>query len=685
MPGQHVLLGLTMAGCLLLAGAALVPRPRGRLQGSLAAGMLGFALETLAIYALLVWTESPEDRLLWLRAWMAAGLLLLGPWLVFGWALSSPGPSRSTRVAILAALGAIVAGAAAATTPAAFDVAEVSGAFYAARLTGVGAAIVALQLATTVGILAGLERALRGSRGAARWRIKYLVLGLGGIFLVRFFLLTQVLMFQVVLATFMSTAAATLLLGSAAIGFSMARGLVPGDVTVSRHVVYRSVVVGVLGLYLFVVGALGWVLDRVGVPETTFWGSLVVFVSALALAAVLLSETVRWRLKRFIALNFYRSKYDYREQWITFTKRLGSLLSLEEVAPQLLGAVTEAAGAARGLLYLVEPPDGRHRLIAAVEVDRAPASLAADTPLAARLRDIAQPVVVDNGSLAMEPLALLGDAAVLVPLRWRGTLTGAMLIGPERTGRAYGLEDLEFLATVGEQAAGAIITARLSETAARSREFEAFTRLTSFVIHDIKNSVTALSMLSQNALTNFDDREFQQDAIRTLSRTVDRMRGLLARLSASPEPTPLRLEPVDLSALAVDAIQPLRGRPDVRLVRDLTVVEPVLGDREALGRVVQNLVTNAVEALEGHGGEVAVRTYAEGDHVALAVSDTGCGIEESFLRGSLFSPFKSTKKGGWGIGLYQSRTLVEAHGGSIDVTSTQGEGTTFVVRLPRTR
>ncbi|HXH81543.1 MAG TPA: ATP-binding protein, partial [Candidatus Tectomicrobia bacterium] len=273
----------------------------------------------------------------------------------------------------------------------------------------------------------------------------------------------------------------------------------------------------------------------------------------------------------------------------------------------------------------------------------------------------------------------------LVPLRWRGTLTGAMLLGPERTGRPYTLEDLEFLATVAEQAAGAIVTARLSETAAQSREFEAFTRLTSFVIHDLKNSVSALSMLAQNALTNFDDREFQQDAIRTLSRTVERMRGLLARLSASPEPAPLRLEPVDLSSLALDATTPLVGRRDVRLVRELPAVPQVLGDREALGRVVQNLVTNAVEALDGHGGEVAVRTAADAGHVTLAVSDTGCGIPEHFLRTSLFSPFKSTKKGGWGIGLYQSKAIVEAHGGDIHVTSTQGEGTTFVVRLPRPR
>ena len=99
-----------------------------------------------------------------------------------------------------------------------------------------------------------------------------------------------------------------------------------------------------LGLYLVGIGVLGWVLNAIGVTEELMWGSLVMFVSAVALAALLLSEDVRWRLKRVITLNLYRSKYDYRDQWIGFTKRLGSLVALEDLGPQLLGAVTEAVG-----------------------------------------------------------------------------------------------------------------------------------------------------------------------------------------------------------------------------------------------------------------------------------------------------------------------------------------------------
>jgi putative PEP-CTERM system histidine kinase len=255
-----------------------------------------------------------------------------------------------------------------------------------------------------------------------------------------------------------------------------------------------------------------------------------------------------------------------------------------------------------------------------------------------------------------------------------------MLVGPERAGNAYSREDLEFFMTVGEQAAGVIVTARLSETLAQAREFEAFHRLTSFVIHDLKNAVSALSMLSQNALQHFDDPEFQKDALRTLSRTVDRMKALLARLSAAPDAGRMRSEPVDLSALLLEATRPLDGGR-VSLVKEFAPVTLVPGDNDALLRVIQNLVTNALEAVRGNG-TVTVRSYEEDGHVVCEVTDTGCGMSPEFIQKSLFAPFKSTKSGGWGIGLYQAKEIVLAHGGSIEVTSSEGTGSTFRLRLP---
>ena len=680
---QDIVTVLAVVSSLGLAAATLARGPRSWGRFGFGAGMLAFAVEAVAGY-LLLGTSGSEDRLRWGAIFEAAGLAALAPWCVFVASLASPDAPRSwlrwkAPIAVGgAALGAL---AAAIVVLPSFETADVQGAFYAVQLNPVARYGVVLQMLGTVVILAGLEASLRASAGAARWRIKYLLLGLGGIFLVRFYLFSQILMFQVLMAAYVTTASVTLAVGNVVIAAGLARSRVhESNFTVSRRLVYRSVVVGVLGAYLLVVGLLGWIFNRIGIAEEMFWGSIVVFVSALGLAALLLSEDVRWRLKRFIGLNFYRSKYDYRQQWIAFTKRLGSLVTLEEIAPQLLGAVAEGTGAARAALYLADERDGHYHLAGGLG-GTPPAVFARDAELVGRLRVKWEPVALDQPKDAADtPQRRFLVDAVAVPFHWRGTLVGLMLVGPERTGARYTPEDLEFLATIGEQAAGAIVTARLSESLVQSREFEAFHRLTSFVIHDLKNSVSTLSMLSGNALEHFDNPEFQRDAITTLSRTVDRMRALLVRLAAAPD-VALTFAPVDLSALAREATIASAIPRRIALSRELDPLPPVSGDREALLRVLQNLVTNAVEAIEGDG-RLGVRTYREGASAVISIADSGCGMSEEYLRKRLFTPFQSTKKGGWGIGLYHAKGIVESHGGRMEVESKQGEGTTFRVTLP---
>ena len=678
---------------LALAVAAVYRPPRERYHWSFAAGMVMFTAESVAAFVLVATTESPEDRLLWLRVVTAIGLALPLPWGAFVASLLLPVHNRARRMwtyGVLLGSVAAAGGVVAASVAPMFLIWEGSGAFYAARLETPGSYAIIAQLVATAAILGGLEAALRASTEMTRWRVKYVVLGVGGIFLVRFYLLGQAMLFHVVLATYLATGAVTLTIGNLVLLAAFLRHRFPSvNIAVSRHIVYRSAIIGILGTYLFIIGALGWVLNQLGVSEELFWGSLVIFLSALGLAAVFLSEHVRWRLKRFIGLNFYRSKYDYRQQWTSFNKRLGSLVTVDELAPALLQAVTEAVGTAKAALYIADGLGGDYHAVATRELGALP-GVAADHPLPMELFVRRTPVVHGRDSapglerLDPELETLLQNGGVAVPLLWRGDLTGFLLIGRERTGAAYTVEDHEFLATVGEQAAGAIATARLSEAMTETRQFDAFNRVASFVIHDLKNSIAALSMLSQNAAANFDDPEFQRDAMTTLSRTVERMNGLLARLSSAPESAALHLGPVDVAALALEAAQRPVRHPSVNIVTEITPVPTLTADHEALLRVAQNLVKNAVEAVNG-AGIVTVRVYADGDDVVLAVSDTGCGMSDEFVRKSLFTPFRSTKKAGWGIGMYQSKGIVDAHRGRIEVSSKEGEGTTFWVKLPTDR
>ena len=115
-------------------------------------------------------------------------------------------------------------------------------------------------------------------------------------------------------------------------------------------------------------------------------------------------------------------------------------------------------------------------------------------------------------------------------------------------------------------------------------------------------------------------------------------------------------------------------------MKDLAPV-PIAADAESLSKVIQNLVANAVQSIDDKG-TVTLRTFGENGKAVISITDTGCGMSEEFVRKSLFAPFRSTKKGGWGIGLYQARGIVEAHGGTIEVSSQEGAGTTFTVKLP---
>src|SRR5262245_6865122 len=231
---------------------------------SFGVGALVFGLEALAGYVLLG-TQSAEDRVRWASIHAALGVAALIPWTAFVAGLAgAERPRPSARARAVMALGGAALGApalAVGLTPS-FATADVQGPFYAIQLLPMGRYATVAQMLGAVVVLAGLEATLRASSGGARWRIKYLILGLGGIFLIRFYLLSQMLMFQVLMGAYVTTGAVTLAVGNLAMAVALVRSrLHDSSFTVSRRLVYRSVIVGVLGAYLLAAGVLAWLLN----------------------------------------------------------------------------------------------------------------------------------------------------------------------------------------------------------------------------------------------------------------------------------------------------------------------------------------------------------------------------------------------------------------------------------------
>lgn len=670
---------------LVFAGISLLRPPRRLRQVTFAGGMVAFALQSLLAYGLLFYSPTPESHQSWLVAFQSVALLTPIPWCLFAFLAgrhadaSIPG---GWRVALsLGSAGLAVTAAVNVLWPF-FLVPDALGLFGYAQLTLLGQAGIAIELLATIAVLYGLEPSLRNSQGSVRWQLKYLALGLGGIFAVRFYLLSQALLFHVFDRQSLLIETIALVIGELFVAIGLLRsGALRADLTVSRHFVYRSTVVGLCGLYLFLAGAAGWLLTALGIPEAALLGTMVVFVAVMGLAALALSESVRWRVKRYISTHFYADKYDYRQQWRTFTADLMARVTLDGLATQLLRSVTQTIGARKAALYLADEADGALRLHAHLSAGPLPKTLEAtpDDFLAGQKASEARHVTaLGNGRSE----ALLAAGLVLaVPMRTQGRLVGVLLVGAEQTGAPYTQEDLDLLTTLGEQGASATATVQLSERLAQARAFEAFNRLSSFIIHDLKNSVSALSMLTQNARKHFDDPEFRVGALGTLTRTVERMQKLVGRLSTRHGASELEFESVLLDELARDTAESMSMGPALHLVLTLDSVSSIQGDGDAIQRVIQNLITNAVEATDGEG-TITLRIWRQDGMVACAVTDTGCGMTEEFIRTSLFVPFQTTKKGGWGIGLYQAREIVAAHAGRIEVSSQEGRGTTVTLLFP---
>lgn len=374
-----------------------------------------------------------------------------------------------------------------------------------------------------------------------------------------------------------------------------------------------------------------------------------------------------------------RREYEGGEHSKAFTRRMSLRRDADEIAWELAEYIVQASGATCAAVYLIDAGEAVYRLKAHVGGPRFTRTIDEAGPLPSWLRLTAAPKLLPAQVLPSVSVPALA-AALAVSICWRARRLGFVVLGLPRAGTRYDVQDAELLATVTE-AAAAIMAIRLSENP-RSRRIDTLDQVTTAAIHDIKNSVSALSLLARNATTNFSDPEFQRDAIATLSRTVGRMQRVLATLSSSgAERPPARREPIDLQVLIIEATAPLTADPRLRIVRRLGAVRPVYGDRDALLRVVENLTTNAAEAIDVKG-TVTITLAEERGYAVVSVADTGRGMSEEYRARHLFSPFSSTKKGGWGVGLYQTKQAVESQHGEILVDSVVGRGTTFTVKLP---
>lgn len=549
--------------------------------------------------------------------------------------------------------------------------------------------LIALLAIAVVGLVL-LEQLYRNARPDKRWALKFLVIGVGGIFAYDFFLYSEALLFRGIDPRLWDARGAVNALAVPLIAVAAARNRDWSvDVYVSRHVVFHTTALLGAGLYLLAMAAGGYYIRVHGgtwgaFAETVFLGGAV-----LMLAVILLSAEARARLRIFLVKHFYKGKYEYRGEWLRLLHTLANPDQANPLGDRALRALAQIVESPGGSLWLKQER-GDYRPAVQWGDDTASGMCEpAGSPLVRFLEQ--REWVIDLAhwrgdagrydNLTLPPwLVAQHHASLVVPLMQERELLGFAVLMRSKTFGTISWEDMALLKLAGRQVASYLAYQHAAQALAEARQFDAYHRLTAFIMHDLKNLIAQQSLVVKNAARHRDNPSFVDDVIRTADNTVTRMNQLLEQLRRGElQQNATRIELDEL----LDNL--LRKQAATQPVPQLKVLDPglqVQADPRGLAAIIGHVVRNAQEAA-ARDGRVEIRLRRVGTNAAIEVEDDGCGMTSDFVAERLFRPFDSTKGSkGMGIGAYQAREFIRAVGGDVEVISMPGQGTTFRMLLP---
>jgi putative PEP-CTERM system histidine kinase len=414
----------------------------------------------------------------------------------------------------------------------------------------------------------------------------------------------------------------------------------------------------------------------------------------MTVAAMVLIPSARARgwVKVKLAKHLFEHRYDYRSEWLRFTETLGRAgPEAPPLSERIVKAFADIVDAPGGLLLV---SDGGHGLAVATS-----ASWPGTSPAPEAFDDSAElwsELEENGGVIEFEgvrhgwasaatkalhlPKWLLNEPAVWagIPLLHHQRLVGLVVLAAPEYRRQLDWEDFDLLRTAGHQAASSLAEALGQEALGHAQRFEEFNRRFAFILHDVKNLVSQLSLLARNAERHADNPDFRADMVATLQSSVGKMNDLLARLAPHSPARVQCVEPQPLRPILSAAVVAKRHDREITLLGDTNIAAVV--DSGALEQAVGHLLQNALDASSGE--PVTVRVDSDGANVSISIADKGVGMDGDFIRNRLFQPFASSKPGGFGIGAFEARSLITAMGGRISVDSRPGRGTTFTILLP---
>jgi len=608
--------------------------------------------------------------------WFAFMLLLSTP--VAAGAASAHEARRAAPPWLFILVGALLLANLALPTPATIPLAAAGGDHTLLFAAGLGLAILGLVL---------VEQLYRRTPDEGRWGIKPLVVGLAGMFAFDLFFFSEAMLFRRLDPDIWAARGLAHALVIPFVAVATARNTAwTIDLHLSRGVVLHSTALLVSGVYLLALAAAGYYIRFFGGS----WGKMLeialVFAALLLLALVVFSGQFRSRLRVFVSKHFFSYRFDYREEWLRFTQALSARSGQLGVQELCIKALADLVESSAGGLWMRERD--LFRQVARWNLPEIQDAEPRDGPLASFLERTGW--VVDLQESAAHPeryegfvapawLGALREGWLIVPLLNGTEFVGFVLLAQPRAPMKVDWEVRDLLSTAGRQAASYLAHMQATEQLLEARKFDAFNRLSAFVVHDLKNLVAQLSLLLKNAERHRNNPEFQRDALETVEHVTQRMNAIMMQLRSGTTPVE-GPKAVELAAL-VGQIQRAKGAQLPPVTVEAAAKVHALGHDDRLERVIGHLIQNALDATT-ENGRVTVRVFRDGANAVVEVADDGVGMTPEFVRDRLFKPFQTTKPHGMGIGIYESFQYVTAVGGRILVDSKPYAGTRVRVSLP---
>lgn len=546
---------------------------------------------------------------------------------------------------------------------------------------------------TIVGIVF-IEQVYRITRPEQKWAIKYLCLGLLGMFVYDFYMYADGLLFQNIDPSLWQARGFVYALTIPIIGVSISRDpLWSPEIFISRRVVFHTTTLLASGIYLVIMGIAGYYVRDFGGNWGLVAQAIFLFATILSLVLIVSSRRIRARINVLVNKHFYPYKYDYREEWARFIRTISASSEEKELYHNTIKSIAQIIESPGGMLWLRED-NGFFKCVDSWHMEQVTVREPTGTSLPRFMEEHEFVISVDEFNEQPEVYNRLGylelpawvkqvQPWLIVPLIYNDLLIGFVVLEhASARKKTFNWEDSDLLKTAARQVAAFLEQMNAAKALAEARQFESFNKVSTYVIHDIKNLVAQLSLISSNAEKHKDNPLFMDDVFKTINNSVVKMNKMMDVVSGKTSGN--KASKVNLITVLEELVhnrQIAGGKPVPILGCESTSIF-VKADKNQLVAILGHLVQNAQDATDDDG-KITISQKRSTEGVVIEIEDSGCGMTEAFIENELFKPFKTTKGSkGMGIGVYEAREIIHALGGQIQVVSEIGVGTRFTLTIP---